>query len=395
MDYKVGDLVLIKSQDNIDWVQGMDKNKGRAVRISRIYNLGSSKCFGSSDFVQGTSVYSYDIRNIEKIYDLDIDWVNYNKDLEKKATAIEKDEKVKSIGKKDEIYKICCDIFGEDVVDVNGSENEYNIAILFPEIHITNSRNNKHTIYDLVVYFFINYHPTMTGRTKASIRFCGTRLTMTREECYSQYGHSHLPGGSIQQIDNFCLGSSEFGVLISQCSLECTQLLWEMMFMSLPSYLSWESLEGGPYRCMKDISAPSARRIDERILNSEFDNIMKGLDSECLTTTDGVSLVLISDDDKLMEKIDALVTIKNINNSSFSNERDGIEDLYITFKGKKIYRKVIQKQEKQQEKIDKATFSYYKNRISIEILNFNKNTIYDNYRSKNFSSTFGKVGTFK
>lgn len=131
------------------------------------------------------------------------------------------------------------------------------IIIHFPEINITNTRKDKHTILDLFVRIVLN----IREENRLMIRDTqGARMQMSYAEYSSNYAHSHLsvnmvkPGDGTPVWGSFCTGSGHINEAISEVNADGFQ---EADFIKYLLYLhtlvTWESLEGTPYRQMRDI----------------------------------------------------------------------------------------------------------------------------------------------
>lgn len=133
--------------------------------------------------------------------------------------------------------------------DYNFDNGQLNCLIHFPEITITNSERMSHKIVDL--YIKISFR---SNKTINDIK--GTRATVTLAERAVNYKHSHMSSsGSFWAWLSCCLGASEFA---QTYSLLCNQFNKDNLtrfLYQLPEYLSWESLEGGPYIKMSNINA--------------------------------------------------------------------------------------------------------------------------------------------
>ena len=134
------------------------------------------------------------------------------------------------------------------------------IYILFPEINITNRDRANHTIKDLLVLIqFYNYNNTSLRINSLK----GGRLTLSYAEYQSDYFHSHLPifknsistTMDLPYLSNFCTGSGEINIYQSNINgdgfNEERFIRYVMQIMSLVSY---ESIEGTPYRYIRSIS---------------------------------------------------------------------------------------------------------------------------------------------
>ena len=135
------------------------------------------------------------------------------------------------------------------------------IYILFPEINITNRDRANHTIKDLLVLIQL-YNYNNTALKIHSLK--GGRLTLSYAEYQSDYFHSHLPtsknsistGMNLPCLSDFCTGSGEINIYHSNINgdgfSEERFIRYAMQIMSLVSY---ESIEGTPYRYIVSVSA--------------------------------------------------------------------------------------------------------------------------------------------
>jgi hypothetical protein len=152
-----------------------------------------------------------------------------------------------------------------EVYDKNvqsGSINNGNILIYymikFPQIDLVNSRGEKHTIYDIHVVFGVTNNFKCTHS-----RPLGFKTSFIPQELESGYVHSHLSAiGSSSNplhygfISTFCLGEGQpiSLALAKMCSNSFNENDWLSFFMQIPTYLSWESLEGVPHIKMNSIA---------------------------------------------------------------------------------------------------------------------------------------------
>lgn len=135
------------------------------------------------------------------------------------------------------------------------------IYILFPEINITNRDRANHIIKDLLVLIQL-YNHNNTSLKIHSLK--GGRLTLSYAEYQSHYFHSHLSisnnsistGMNLPYLTSFCTGSGEINIYHSNINgdgfNEERFIRYAMQIMSLVSY---ESIEGTPYRHIRSISA--------------------------------------------------------------------------------------------------------------------------------------------
>jgi hypothetical protein len=138
----------------------------------------------------------------------------------------------------------------------------YHLKIRFPEVTIRNSKGLKHKILDL----FITLKIDLEGRMWHSM--FGERGNLNYAEFRSTYGHSHLSGG-IKGMGEFCLGSDSIGMLMSDLRNSTyfrDPKRWlrrlEALLFQLEAYVAWESLEGTPFKYIKDIAVGTRRSVN-------------------------------------------------------------------------------------------------------------------------------------
>lgn len=127
---------------------------------------------------------------------------------------------------------------------------EIYFIIHFPQITITNNRKQNRTLSDIFIKFVVE--PTMNPFFSC---IKGLRTTISPIEYSAKYIHSHLPAKdwSILRWDNFCLGSGDISNSRSLLCAEYDPDILNLMFLQAETYLSWESLEGGPHILMESV----------------------------------------------------------------------------------------------------------------------------------------------
>lgn len=157
-----------------------------------------------------------------------------------------------------EIYPNECDLqicFSEENDDYH-----YVIVIHFPELTVTNSRNESHKIYDF--FFAVCFDNQLNIN-----RFRGNRTTMMLEEIDSNYKFSHLSREGFDTIPiytNFCFGDGDIPKLRLKFNSSVQEERFQILTLiaySIEIYLSWESLEGGPYKRMAEIFNKSSKYL--------------------------------------------------------------------------------------------------------------------------------------
>ena len=130
--------------------------------------------------------------------------------------------------------------------------------VLYPKFTITNTNGDLHTIKDLVIIHQVAYNTNNGGHiyTKHPM---GGRLSKTKLESAAAYQQSHLPGhgGWRHQpfhVTSFCVGGdTDVSRMIAEFEVEMDWDRYELYLFCVDSMITWESLEGVPYRKIRDI----------------------------------------------------------------------------------------------------------------------------------------------
>jgi len=151
-------------------------------------------------------------------------------------------------------FKWCKNIFeesfGKDFVDaVKYNEKEYGrIYVHFPEITIKNSVEQEHIIRDLYLNFYID-------KNRINIRGL-KRATLTDSEYNNDYMFSHINTRTHELyrnnwLEEFCYGEgTSISNLVNSMRHGTKNIIKNLPFFleTIKEYLSWESLEGVPWR---------------------------------------------------------------------------------------------------------------------------------------------------
>ncbi len=140
----------------------------------------------------------------------------------------------------------------EQYIPVHDLTKEF--IVYYPEIVITNSAKKTHVITDLYVKFSFDYF----GKLYHSFKI--NRGSYSDQEWYSNYKHSHTNGFFPEAIYSFstpCLGGGPINstiAVLQNATLETFSELEIVQFLILiDDFLKWESLEGVPYKYIRDI----------------------------------------------------------------------------------------------------------------------------------------------
>lgn len=155
-----------------------------------------------------------------------------------------------------EVYTIFKDYFGEERTDLqqlpkeiyeNSSTRAALIIIHFPEFTITNEFDETHIIKDMYVRISVKEDKTIGANIE------GQRSTLTDKEYASYYCHSHLPSG-FGCWEKFCLGKGPIKDTLLSLIDHGSEDLWLLFCGELEEFLKVESLAGGPYIKISNIS---------------------------------------------------------------------------------------------------------------------------------------------
>lgn len=407
-------------------IQGLDLSKEgmeeRQERIKKLecykFNIGDvvvcKKIEKNGNYAQDSSGGSgYSLGKVFKIRDIDENYVVFNNVLwpEEGGNGVyayavelasaevieqfekEKQEKIKNcIYKKEDVELIAKEVFGErcEVIEDKGLI----IMIHFPEITITNSNDRKHEIKDLFVKFRV-YDIFPEQDSKCSIGIQGCRTTLSLAEWNSDYGHSHLSGTCFCNFNGFCLGTSDFKIVIENLKLSLSRDDWYLLFYSLENYVNWESLEGGPYRKIKDITLGNVV-TSEKALEEEVLRLLPEIPSDCFEFNEGVSL--ISNHPSLFNYYNEnskIKTITTVDSQIVNSQLKRINEEYdrqIIFKGEvikgKVYWEIREESQFQKEVADK-----YNEILNKELKKFNADYEYTITKQSKYSEIFGEIRT--
>lgn len=148
--------------------------------------------------------------------------------------------------------------------------------VLYPEIEITNTNKEKHTIKNLVVVFSLRWDSSF--KKWRIYEMTGLRLTLSYLELNKLYSHSHLSSSSLTSnfksmtSTKFCLGSSTLGMSIAEYNTESNKeqsnLVLEGILYTLDTYVTWESLEGVPHNYIRNLLPFGGTPVNDSNLDS-------------------------------------------------------------------------------------------------------------------------------
>lgn len=139
------------------------------------------------------------------------------------------------------------------------------LKVIYPEFTITNSNGESHLIKDLVVIHKVSF--SNRSDSVYTLQPQGARLSKTKLEIASSYQQSHLPGYSDWadfpfHAETFCVGGdTDVNRMLAEFEIEMDWDRYELYLFCVDSMVTWESLEGVPYRRMNIIKNALNTRV--------------------------------------------------------------------------------------------------------------------------------------
>lgn len=296
--WKVGDVVKLVSvvpdtaRNSYGWASEMNGFLGQVVTISTISGCHHRWPLNYIYIKEDERGYTFGTDLIECYADPElVEKMRLEKE-ERRMAMIKKHKKL--VFTKERVEEIAVDIFGEERVDVvagNGNGDGFDVIIHFPEIGITNSEGAGHVIRDLYVKLSVTPKLDKLGSKtdyKAFIEFSGRRRTFTLKEWESGYIHSHLHSGH-WGWSGFCTGHSAFRSLLEETMLSVTEEAWTTLLLSIPNYVKWESIEGGPYTLIKNIQYRN--QTDGEAIGLELERLIEGVPKNVWEINGGLNII--------------------------------------------------------------------------------------------------------
>ena len=140
------------------------------------------------------------------------------------------------------------------------SQFQYQIVVHFPEVTITNENNKSIIIQDLYAKVRING----LGNLCSGPLF--HRATYPYIQMVRGYMHSHINGiVTNEHFTSSCLGSGPINRTINSLRLECEEGLWKLYCIELEKYVHVESLKGGPYHRLENVTGSNTVKVNSEI----------------------------------------------------------------------------------------------------------------------------------
>lgn len=172
------------------------------------------------------------------------------------------------------------------MIDFLKNQSTYNIIVHFPEVTVTNEKDESVNIKDLWIKVVVSCEGKIRGT------FGVNRSNYPITHIMSDYQHSHTPGinkGNFEKFQSPCLGSGPIKSTIATLQIGYDEAIWKLFCLELDRYVRIESIAGTPYRHLEDISVRSKSLIqlhtstyDSSMSRSQFDNFIANIGGDLM-----------------------------------------------------------------------------------------------------------------
>ena len=229
------------------------------------------------------------------------------------------------------------DLAFEVIENFEGFELRPYFKVLYPEIEITNTNKEKHTIKNLVVVFSLKWDSSFK-KWKIN-KMTGLRLTLSYLELNKLYPHSHLSSTSLTSnfksmtSSKFCLGSSTLGMSIAEYNTESdkeqSNLVLEGILYTLDTYVTWESLEGVPHNYIRNLLPLGGTAVKDSNLDSHSLRVVNFLKGNKIPLA--LDYGVMNDSIFIKNSLENAEFFKNILQNSSISGRDSLQRDYLCF----------------------------------------------------------------
>lgn len=153
----------------------------------------------------------------------------------------------------------------DEVILKLGSKIQSHIIVYFPEVRVSNEYDHFIDITELYVKVTIDMDGTMVGS------FLLNRGEYTMTQYFCDYMHSHvcgIPKRNPKEFLRVCLGSGPIRNTVNRLNAHYDLDIWKLFCVELEKYVATESLSGGPYRRLEDVSLYNVNSKVKLILGS-------------------------------------------------------------------------------------------------------------------------------
>lgn len=174
-------------------------------------------------------------------------------------------------------------IYPEDRFEISIKNDAVEVIVYYPEIKITNSLGSTHTILDT----FIKYRFRRKGSRHIQLLDNPTILRSTFHEKeinpsgFYLFSHTSSTEKINQYKSGFCFGSTELSTTLYKYYEQMSYFdIYNLMY-SMDNYLSWESIEGAPYKYIDNLDANlfTPVRVTRHLSDSTEKDIIKCIKS--------------------------------------------------------------------------------------------------------------------
>lgn len=162
----------------------------------------------------------------------------------------------------DEIEELLSSLYEEENYDLVRDNRRFTIKVRYPEIFITNSRGDSHTIKELYMFytFTFNYNSVGDYFQTSDLDTEGHRGLVSKRENILSYIHSHVSPSN----KRYCLGSGFLSDRTTSLYEELSIENIEYFLVAMDIGLAQESVapEGEPYTYMKDLYVFNENSVD-------------------------------------------------------------------------------------------------------------------------------------
>ena len=154
----------------------------------------------------------------------------------------------------------------------NNLFNNINILVHFPSVKITNEHDRFTYANHMYAKLTISYKGALVGN------FSLNRAEYSYEHMVCGYMHSHvssIPRHDFTQFQNPCLGSGPIRGTQSRLNMEYDEDLWGLFCLELDRYIHTESLSGGPYHRLENLSRIGRNSFREVYLHLNIVNNLR------------------------------------------------------------------------------------------------------------------------
>ena len=144
-------------------------------------------------------------------------------------------------------------------------ESSIKIIVYFPEVRVSNEYNKFIDITELYTKISLDLQGTMVGS------FSFNRGEYTMEQYLSDYMHSHargIPKNNPKRFLEVCLGSGPIRDTVNNLNANYDLDIWRLFCVELDKYVATESISGGPYRRLENVSFHGTNMIASLSINT-------------------------------------------------------------------------------------------------------------------------------